>query len=525
MTETAVAVVCRACGDDAELAEFCLPCAYRQSAHDWTRAPFAAAPVAKLYGSTTPRLWTRPLRELTPDTSLGYECIAFATIALGMTLDPWQCWFLIHALELLPDGSFRFRTVILCVARQQGKTTVMRALSLWAMFTGRVKLVVGTAQDLDVARECWESAVDLVEADDELSAEIDSPRRKAVRSNGKEVLKLRNGSRYKVKATTIDAGRGIPGVGLILLDELRTHRDYGPYAALEKTTLAIPNALTVGMSNAGDDKSVVLNDLREKALAGTDESLALFEWSGEPGCALDDRAAWAQACPSLGYGRVTERALLSAMLKDPPAVFRTEVLCQRVEQLRGAVDGLAWQGCADPDGTLDGLRDRLHVCVELAEGPHGEHATLTACALRDDGTAVVEIVEAWGSLAALELELAGWLERVAPAARWFFPSGPAAARAGWLRGLGFAEIKGAQVQEACMGLAADVRAGRLVHRDDALLTQHVVGAERLPSGDGWRFARKGAGNVDAAYAAAGAVFGARTSAAASYDPRDSILWD
>jgi phage terminase large subunit-like protein len=40
---------------------------------------------------------------------------------------------LIHALELLPDGTFRFRTVVLLVARQNGKSTLMQVLTLWRM--------------------------------------------------------------------------------------------------------------------------------------------------------------------------------------------------------------------------------------------------------------------------------------------------------------------------------------------------------------------------------------------------------
>lgn len=540
---TAVAVACTECGDEAELADYCLPCAYRQPAATWT-SRFAAQPAASLHGLTEPRLWTRPLVELTPETSLGFECIAFATIVLGVSLDPWQCWFLIHALELLPDGKYRFRKVLLLVARQNGKTTVMRVLTLWAIFTGRVKLAIQTAQDLDTARESWEEAVEIVENDPELAEQIAGPRKKATRANGKEVLKLQNGSRYKIKATTQDAGRGIPGVGLIVLDEMRTHRDRGPWSSLSKTAMAVPDALLVMMSNAGDDTSVVLNDEREKALTGKSETAGIFEWSAEPGCALDDRQAWAQANPSLGYGRLTERALVDAM-DDPPAVFRTECLCQRVESLRGAVDGLAWRGGADKDGNMDDLRDRLFACVELAEGTYGEHATLCVAAINDAGKAVVEVVEAWDSYAAMERDLPLWLDRLGlaigkptegvepygpddkrprtgPAGLWFFPTGPAAARAGQLRALGFKEIKGAAVQEACQGLAADVRAGQVIHRDDPLLTAHVVGAERLISGDGWRFTR--GGNVDAAYAAAGAVWAARNHADQAYDPRDSVLW-
>lgn len=475
---------------------------------------------APLVGSPEPRLWTRPLRELTPETSLGFRCVAFAEQVLGIELDEWQRWFLIHALETSPDGTFRFRTLLLLVARQNGKTTVIRVLTLWLLWTGRAKLAVGTAQDLDIARRNWREACAQARTSPDVAAALDGKPRMA---NGQESLLFTNGAEYIIKATTADAARGIPGVDFLVADELRTHRDYEAWGAMSKTAMARPNALIVGMSNAGDDQSVVLNDLREKALTGADETLGLFEYSAEPGCALDDPVAWAQANPSLGHGRLSERAIRSSMLTDPPAVFRTEVLCQRVEQLRGAVDKLAWQAGADSAGTLDDLRDRLFACVELAEGTYGEHATLCVAAIDDAGKANVEVVEAWTSYAAMEAELPDWLERLDAAGKFFFPTGPAAAKAAFLREQGFQDIKGASVQESCMGFAADVRAGQVIHRSDPLLTAHVVGAERLISGDGWRFTR--GGNVDAAYAAAGAVWAARTHADLAYDPRDSVLWD
>ena len=107
---------------------------------------------APLVGSPVPRLWTRPLRPLTPETSLGFRCIAFAEDVLGVELDAGQKWVLTHALAINPDGAVRFRTILLLVARQNGKTTVMRVLTLWMLWTGRAKLAVGTAQDLDIAR-------------------------------------------------------------------------------------------------------------------------------------------------------------------------------------------------------------------------------------------------------------------------------------------------------------------------------------------------------------------------------------
>ncbi|MDK6989059.1 hypothetical protein QP332_23985, partial [Escherichia coli] len=82
--------------------------------------------MAKLYGKTEPRLWSQPLRELTPETSLGFEVIDFAEQILNVHLYPWQKWLLIHALELLDDGiTYRFRRIIVLVARQNGKTMLV----------------------------------------------------------------------------------------------------------------------------------------------------------------------------------------------------------------------------------------------------------------------------------------------------------------------------------------------------------------------------------------------------------------
>ena len=88
----------------------------------------------KLYGKTEPRLWTRPLRTLTAETSLGYEVIEFAKDVLHVELFPWQSWLLIHALELLSNGEYRFRRIVVLCARQQGKTLLASVLATWWLY-------------------------------------------------------------------------------------------------------------------------------------------------------------------------------------------------------------------------------------------------------------------------------------------------------------------------------------------------------------------------------------------------------
>jgi hypothetical protein len=53
-----------------------------------------------ILGYETPRIFTPPRRELTPETTHGFACIAFAEEVLEVKLFPWQRWLLLHALEL-----------------------------------------------------------------------------------------------------------------------------------------------------------------------------------------------------------------------------------------------------------------------------------------------------------------------------------------------------------------------------------------------------------------------------------------
>lgn len=310
-----------------------------------------ADPQARRLGHDAPRVFTPPLRDLTPETTLGFGVCQFAADVLGTPLLPWQDWLVKHLLETLPDGSLRFRTAVVLVARQNGKSYVSIVLALYFMFVLGRGLVIGTAQDLDVAEEIWTGAVDIVEE----NPILDALKERVVKVNGKKSLELKSGSRYKVKAANRRAGRGLSG-DLTMLDELREHQSWDAWAAITKTTMARESALILALSNAGDASSVVLRYLRKMAHASLgdpdhvnanddpnrlldkpvdvddddafdDDSLAIFEWSAPPGCAIRDRDGWAAANPALGH-TIAERTIASAASTDPEWVFRTEVLCQ-----------------------------------------------------------------------------------------------------------------------------------------------------------------------------------------------------
>jgi len=473
----------------------------------------------KLLGSTRPRLYTPELRRLDRRTSLGYEAADFAEQVIGVPLLPWQRWAAIHAMELLPDGSFRFRKVLIIVARQNGKSHLKRAVSLWRMYMEPKTQVYGVAQEVKLARKQWNFCQEAIHDSPQLEAEWGDVRN----VNGDEYFWLANNSLYAIGAASRKSGRGSSN-DEVNIDELREQRSWAAWAALSKTINARPNPQIWCMSNAGDDQSVVLNQLQDAGHAGRDESLCVLEWSAPDGCELDDWTAIRQANPGLGY-IISAAAIRSDLASDPPEISRTEILCQRVPNLNAAIDPQRWDACADAMGTLAHSRGRIAAVFDVA--PDGQHATLAVAARLADGRVRAEIAAAWKSTEEARAELPAKLAEIRPAAFGWFPGGPSAGMATTLRPLAIrynrhlhtvkrrpgdpppppedGTITGARASEVCQELADLVKALRVVHPADPLLDAHIRGASKLYTGDGWRFTRKGEGHVDAAYAAAGAV--------------------
>jgi hypothetical protein len=376
---------------------------------------------------------------LTPETSLGFECIEFAAwlrarmlelaeagdedaaaaLELVPELLPWQKWFLIHALELLPGSDvFRFRTVLLLVARQNGKTTLLTYLILWRMFTDGARLTIGTAQSLEKASEAWEAVVTIAQTIPELDDEVAHVKE----GKGSQLLQLDSGERYKIASSNRRGGRGSSG-DLVFMDELREHQTWQAWSAVSKTQMARERAQLYGVSNAGDAASIVLRHLRkiahlacgdpdglnvdaigqqiiaeldgESAPEGVDDmldedSLGIFEWSMKPGADLWDRDGWAQANPSMGYLPAMERAIAAAVRTDPEWEVRTEVFCQWMAgSANGPFPAGSWQQGIDDESKI-AKKNPVAVCVDVSWDR--STAWIAFAGFRKDGRPHVELV-------------------------------------------------------------------------------------------------------------------------------------
>lgn len=381
-------------------------------------------------GNEQPRIFTPPLRPLTRKTTRGFEVIELAEI-IGIKLLPWEKWLLIHALELNPDGTFRFRIVLLLVARQNGKSLVLQLLALWRLFVDASRLVIGTAQSLDIAEEQWAAAVEMAQENESMAELIDKIDRRA----GKYAMKLVGGhspdgdplpgGRYKVATASRRGGRGLSG-DLVILDELREHTNWQSWAAVSKTTLARPLAQIWGASNAGDLASIVLAFLRRQAHAalgnpdnlknleaievpaeflGEDDdddianalgSLGIFEWSAAPGRSKWDRTGWQEANPSMNHDmgdptkQLTEKAIAAAIATEPESVIETEILCRWLETtLAGPFPPGQWARALDPQSKR-GDGERVTYGVDVSHDRSTTH--ISVCTRREDGRIHVEVV-------------------------------------------------------------------------------------------------------------------------------------
>lgn len=507
-------------------------------------------------GLTVPRLWTPPLRELTPATSLGFDIIGFAEEDLKAPLDPWQQWTVIHGFELLPDGRTRFKKLLILVARQNGKTHLCKVLCLYWMYVQRVPHILGTSTKLEYAKDSWNEAKKLARAVPELNAEISH--RGAVKTvNGGVLLwradpqeqRLETGSTYKIAPANEEGGRSQTN-DRVIMDELRQHHDYSAWDAAEPTTSVPWSSMIVGASNAGSARSVVLNDWRAEAIeyinTGVgDPRVGLIEYSSEETASPTDIHSLAQANPNMnrrgldGADLLSEGAAALRLGGKKLAGFKTEKMCIKVDGANPAVLIEDWNNC-EMQFNLAKYKNRIVLCFDFS--PDELHATLVAAAMMENERVGIKVVKTWDAttISRFAREFRAEVTRANAYALGWFPGGPAASQAATILGAevdadGVLKMVGkrlawlprrtavtllrGETAAVCMGFAKNVRDVLVAQPRDELLTAHVIGADKQEVGPRWIVDRIDGGHCDGYYAAAGADYLARTIPAPSGKPR------
>jgi hypothetical protein len=451
----------------------------------------AVAPVA---GRQSPRVG------LVPDSvaSTGREAVELAAMA-GLILDPWQEHVLTVALGERPDGRWSAFEVGVCVARQNGKGSILEARELAGLFLlDEERLIIHSAHQFDTSLEAFRRLLALVENCDDLRKRV----KKVSRSHGEEGIELLDGSRVRFRTRTKGGGRGFTGDCLILDEAMILPEQM--HGALLPTLSARPNPQVWYAGSAVDqdihEHGRVFARVRERALAGEDAGLAYFEWGLDypspdvvPAGVAADPEAWAVANPGLGIRIGGEHVGFERASMDP-RTFAVERLgvgdWPAGDGSAMVIDPEAWNALIDPQSRIDG-----GVCFAFDVTPDRAYASIAAAGARPDGLAHLEIVEHRRGTGWLVERLAGLAAAHPTLGVVCDGAGPAGSLVTDLEahGVQVSTVSAGEHAQACGRLFDGVMQASFRHLGTPELTSAVRGAAKRQLGDAWAWSRKNSG--------------------------------
>jgi hypothetical protein len=443
-----------------------------------------------LGGVQTPRIHSK----LTDLPSKGQDMIDLAS-ELGINLMEWQRYVCIHGHKVREDGRWAHSELGLIMARQQGKSTLMMLRILTGMFVWGEGLQLASAHRLTTSLETFRQIVGLIETNPRLEKEV-----KKIRwQHGAEEIELFGNRRFVVKAAN-NAARGLSKPETIHLDELREYKDEDAWSSMRYSMMAAKNPQVWIYSSAGDQHSVILNKLRERALASatTNDPIGWFEWSAEPDAPIllpsgeINWDAFAQANPSLGITIHPDN--LKAVINDPPDIVRTEVLAQWVDTINSAIDAQKWGLCQTDPIPLD---PEAPTWLGLDLSPDRKFGALVATQKLPGERFNLVLLHTWSNDYSLnDLAVAN---DIAPYVRRYntqtvaYSKRTAQAVASRLvpAGIPITDMDGAIYAESCDRWLGAINSHRLQHGGQEELTQQTLSAAKLPFGDGsWVIGRR-----------------------------------
>lgn len=375
--------------------------------------------------------WLASLRKVPPDAvwprlmtvphsravgSLGPEFIRFAEKRTGLPLRWWQRLVATRLLEVDAEGRLVWESMVLSMARQLGKSWLLRELCLWRINQGKrfgePQDVMHTGKDLAICKEVQRPLRNW--------AKGNAGAYRVREVNGQEEIELlADGSRWMLRAKEAVYGYAV-SCGFV--DEAWKVRASSVEEGLAPTMAERNEPQLWLVSTAHRLATSLMLGRRKVALAQLEEGAGdlLIEWSAPAGAGLDDLAAWRLASPhwTAQRERMIRRqreAISSGEIEDPEEPdpiqsFRSQWLNQwptKKSEPPGAVQDLLPPGLW-ADLTLSALWSEEPLFVAL-EDDFGKGAAVAAVACLPDGRLEVDgwLREDWDSAIADAERLAG----------------------------------------------------------------------------------------------------------------------
>lgn len=426
--------------------------------------------------------------------------LALVAKELGFPLYDWQREVSDVCLEHV-DGRLQYRTVIVSLGRQNGKTALCAARVALELLKPGAN-VAYCSQDRSIGRLLWEEHVNAI-----LASSLSKRVRRVTYANGREQLELTNGSVYRVITPSKKGSRGLT-LDLAIIDEAAQFSDMELLAALQPTLATKENGQLFIVSNAGDSSSVLLKHFRtlgHEQDKSTETRLAYFEYAPkEPKFDIHDSRVWFEAIPSLHEKNgVTLAAVEEAAASLDPAIFSREWLNVWAAEESVSLFGDEWDALEKPDQVIP----NHGLILGLDVNPDRTAATI-AGAGKSGQYYPIEIIDHRGGV--------GWIqERVeALSTKYRAPividgGSPAGSFIPQLEqaGIEVVTLTAKTYAHACANFFDGVQNKQITHLGDRMLTNSVKAATKRKLGDGWAFQRRSAVDITPLVASALAYYG------------------
>lgn len=442
--------------------------------------------------------WATPR---SPERPTYGPAVAKLSAFLGRPLMPWQKLVADVALEVLPTGRWAYRTVVVTVPRQSGKSSLVSAV-----IAHRGQLVENgslwmTAQDRGKAKKRWDGLTR------ELERKLPRTFKRKI-SNAHEVLQwLETGSQLFLFSPDGSSMHG-ESPDLVAPDEI-WHFNAAQSAALQQAYLPgmiTKNAQEWLTSTQGTDESEWLNDLTATGRSAVDEGrregIAYFEWSippavdGTPVEKLDnERLLDVIAAHHPAYGDEPGPGVTT---REGLAFYLDRFAGDRAGYIRGygnlrmgsthvrVIPESVWSA-AETDWLIP---ERVGIGVAVDED--GQNVAVVAAGRLPSGQAVVEVVQTgpgWTlQLDDAEVAPSDFVKRIRSKSKVV---GVATMTTGANRDLGdqlgSTPIGPADYAAACARFRNGVRERTVLHRDQPSLNDAMktVGQRKAAGGLGW----------------------------------------
>lgn len=444
-------------------------------------------------------VWATPR---SPERPTFGRAVAKLAHVLGTPLMPWQRQVADVALEVMPDGTWAYRTIVTTVQRQAGKTTLIGPVHTHRCLTRQDVLTWFTAQKRQDARDTWLDVVKRIRR-----SPLAPPFVKLRESNGSESVTFPLGSTFRPFAPTEDALHGKANE-LVTVDELWAF-DAEQGDSLDAAiypTFTTTGGQFWGWSAAGTAASAYMDKLVDKGRAavgaGQLDTVAFFEWALplahrelvergiHPDATRDERdqafAAILAAHP--GQGFTLREDVLAQMLQIlGPDVFLRGFCNLSTPNAERLIAAPVWTACQASTWPKP-----PSVALALDGSPDQEDAVIN-CAWRDaEGRARIDVADARPGTAWLVDRVHELRAAWKPVAIGYQVGGPVAHVADELAraGVELAPVGGRDYAAACASLMTGIRDTTVLHPGHPALDAAVAAAAKRNAGDGWVWDRR-----------------------------------